>query len=181
MSVSPPKSQSLSADRRKTSLFMYPFPKPPSVSHLPIFNMTINKENVQPQKQSWNMYQQSQQLTTVSQKKKPQKFIELESQKDPKVKYKFPIFTDNQLGIKLEYQQLLQETYDNDDDINTRESVMQYFIEVCKQDLVQGMRENQTIKDKKGNPIINFAGLQNRLKEQYTKIEIDAQIVTDAM
>ncbi|CAD8184019.1 unnamed protein product [Paramecium octaurelia] len=174
MSVSPPKSQSLSADRRKTSLFMYPFPKPPSVSHLPLFNMTINKENVQPKKQSWNTFQQSKQVTTVSQKKRPYHFLELESQKDPKVKYKFPIFTDNQLGIKLEYQQLLQETYDNDDDINTRESVMQYFIEVCKQDLIQGMKENSTIKDKDGNPIKNFAGLQNRLKEQYTQVETDA-------
>ncbi|CAD8105394.1 unnamed protein product [Paramecium sonneborni] len=125
-------------------------------------------------KQSLNQYQQSQQHMTNSQKKRPLNFIELESQKDPQLKYKYPIFTDNQVGIKLEYQKLLQQTYDNDDDINTRESVMQYFIEICRQDLIQGMKQNQKIYYQNRNPIINFAGLQNRLRDQYNSIGNDS-------
>ncbi|CAD8090642.1 unnamed protein product [Paramecium primaurelia] len=168
MNHSPPKSQSLSAERRPTSIFLHPFPKPPSCSHMPIFKIDFGKENIPPQKISWEQYSQSLQQSTVSQKKKPtQKYIELESQTDSKIKFKFPLYTDHQLGIKSEFQNLLQEAYDNDDDINTRESVMNFFIDVCKRDLVQGIMENQQIKDQKGNPILNFQGLTSRLSLQY--------------
>lgn len=52
------------------------------------------------------------------------------------MKYKFPIYTDKELGIAPEIQNLLRESYDNDDDINTRESVMDFFVDVCKRDLI---------------------------------------------
>ncbi|CAD8109661.1 unnamed protein product [Paramecium sonneborni] len=168
MNHSTQKSQSHSADRRPTSIFIHPFPKPPNCSHIPIFKIDFGKENIPPQKISWEQYSQSFQLSTVSQKKKPtQKFVELQSQTDSKVKFKFPLYMDSQLGIKPEFQNLLQEAYDNDDDINTRESVMNFFIDVCKRDLIQGIVENHQIKDQQGNPILNFSGLNHRLTIQY--------------
>ncbi|CAD8104488.1 unnamed protein product [Paramecium sonneborni] len=176
MNHSTQKSQSHSAERRSTSIFIHPFPKPPSFSDISIFKIDFSKENIPPQKISWGQYSQSLQLSTISQKKKPtQKYVELESQTDSKIKFKFPLYTDHQLGIKPEFQNLLQEAYDNDDDINTKESVMNFFIDVCKKDLIQGIVENQQIKDQQGNPILNFSGLTQRLSAQYESIKENAE------
>ncbi|CAK90002.1 unnamed protein product (macronuclear) [Paramecium tetraurelia] len=143
MNQSPPK-----AERRHTSIYLQTQPEPQNSS---IFKIDFGKENIPTQKISWDQYSKSLQQATVSQKKKPtQKYVELESQTDVNIKFKFPLYTDRQIGIKPEYQNLLQEAYDNDDDINTRESVMNFFIDVCKRDLVQGILENQQIKDQQG-------------------------------
>ncbi|CAD8169244.1 unnamed protein product [Paramecium octaurelia] len=143
MNHSPPK-----AERRHTSIYLQTQPEPQNSS---IFKIDFGKENIPTQKISWDQYSKSLQQATISQKKKPtQKYVELESQTDVNIKFKFPLYTDRQIGIKPEYQNLLQEAYDNDDDINTRESVMNFFIDVCKRDLVQGILENQQIKDQQG-------------------------------
>ncbi|CAD8090167.1 unnamed protein product [Paramecium primaurelia] len=152
------------AERRHTSIYLHTLPEPSNSS---IFKIDFGKENIPIQKMTWDQYSLSHQQSTISQKKKPtQKYVELQSQTDTNIKFKFPLYTDRQLGIKPEYQNLLQEVYDNDDDINTRESVMNFFIDVCKRDLVQGIIENQQIKDQQGlksNP--KFFRFQIKIKQ----------------
>lgn len=93
------------------------------------------------------------------------------SREDPSKRYKFPVYLDRDLGMGQQFQQLLQEAYDQDDDIDTRESVMEYFVDVCKQDLLEGLRmnrdeaEDEEGKESKASSQASFVGLSQRINE----------------
>jgi hypothetical protein len=53
--------------------------------------------------------------------------------------FTFPLYDDKQIGISNDQGTLLCEAYDNDDDIDTKQSVMKYFVKVCQEDLIKGI------------------------------------------
>jgi len=74
--------------------------KSPSVSHFP--NFTIDKENKYPQfRPRQNLLDDNPDLRLFDEEhfKRPKNYVELTSREDCDKKYKFPIYSDKDIGI----------------------------------------------------------------------------------
>ncbi|CAD8143553.1 unnamed protein product [Paramecium octaurelia] len=108
----------------------------------------INKENMDPQiqcqiqevpKEKRRRFRMPQEIFSS---KKKYDILKLTKQNSDK-NYEFIVIDEEQLGIRKEFSEKIRDVYDQDDDVDTTDSVLQQLKEVCLNDLIDGVRQNQ--------------------------------------
>lgn len=64
------------------------------------------------------------------------------------LRFRFPVYTEKELGYDSKLEKHLNQPYEEDDDIDTRHSVVSHFVNVCKRDLLEAIRMQKLEKDK---------------------------------
>ncbi|CAD8052623.1 unnamed protein product [Paramecium primaurelia] len=156
----------VSADKRDT---LQLFQKVSQSDHKS--NNYNNKENMDPQIQSQIQVVPKEKKRRfrmpyeIFSSKKKYEILKLTKQNNNK-EYEFVVYDEEQIGIQKEFSEKIRDVYDKDDDVDTTESVLQQLQEICLNDLIDGVRQNQP--DSVPN-IINLL----RLKRHYEILDSD--------
>ncbi|KAM3132394.1 hypothetical protein pb186bvf_015494 [Paramecium bursaria] len=138
-----------SIDRRSTIWYGANIGKSPSFSH----NMDSDQKQWTTAQRNLDKSQRNVAVLTgpsTGFKNNHQNKLTLHSRENPNQTYDFPLYEDSRIGIHGAYQDFLCEAYEQDDDIDTKSSVMNHFIKVCADDIRDGVMLNQEEIQKEG-------------------------------
>ncbi|CAD8058346.1 unnamed protein product [Paramecium sonneborni] len=111
-------------------------------------NIQINKENVDPQIQimiqngNKERKKRFRMPYEIFSSKKKYEILRL-SKPNSNKQYEFVVYDEEQLRLQKEFSEKIRDVFDKDDDVDTTESVLQQLQDICLNDLIDGVRQNQ--------------------------------------